>query len=86
MMLMEKKVRKPRGGTRSKEERMEILIAKQKFHQDHIDKIEIEKEKLRNPEPRVRIRKTLSDEDKQALELIRKSGKTYAELAEMLKD
>lgn len=83
---MEKKVRKSRGGTRSVEERAEIIESKQKYHQDCIDKLEAQKQKILNPAPRVRIKNTISDEDKQALELIKKSGKTYAELVAMLKD
>lgn len=83
---MEKKARKPRGGTRSIEERVENIEIKQKFHQDCIDKLEAQKQKILNPAPRVRISRGMSDEDKKALELIKKSGKTYAELVAMLKD
>ena len=83
---MEKKVKKSRGGTRSVEERVENIETKQKFHQDCIDKLEVQKQKILNPAPRVRMSKAMSDEDRQALELIKKSGKTYAELVAMLKD
>ena len=84
-VLMEKKPRKPRSGTRSAEERADIISTKQKFHQDCIDRLETQKQRILNPAPRVRMSKKISDEDKQALDLIKQSGKTYAELLELLK-
>jgi ABC-type uncharacterized transport system involved in gliding motility auxiliary subunit len=76
---VEKKVKKPRGGTRSPEERAEALELKQKFHQGYIDKLEVQKQKILHPVPRVRLKNTMSEEDNRHYERSRKRSYLHIE-------
>lgn len=80
---MEAKTRKYRSGTRSKEERIEAIESKQKFHRDCIDKLEEDKQKLLNPAPRVRMK--MSDHDKELLNQIKNSGLSLEEVLRKIK-
>ena len=77
---MTEKVRKPRSGSRSPEERIEAIEAKQKFHQDCIEALEAQKQKILNPKTRAKM----SSHDKELLEAIRMSGKSVEEVLKML--